>query len=1337
MRTIQIGIGLSFVFAVFATGVADGQPYYFNHFQVENGLSNNSVECSIQDDDGFLWFGTINGLNRFDGYTFRKYYHDPADSTSIGSNFIRCLYNDHHGMIWVGTNKGVYTFDKFREKFSLVRPLPKGNTTEILCGGRDRFWFIIDQYVYCLDPSTGKARPYPMNGRWPAATWISITPGQSLWVSTTDGCLRKYLPEKDSFYVFSTYRKNTGPLPVSIEKIYPMNDSSFLIGTKDEGVKVFDTRTGVYRDIITFNEERTGIYVRSFIRRSENEYWIGTETGIYIYNNGTGAVTHLQREYDNPYSISDNVVFAFCRDREGGLWIGTYLGGINYLPDRFVFFQKFFPRPSTPSLSGNAVHEITKDRFGNFWIGTEDGGVDKFSPENGTFVSFKPGTSKGSIAYHNIHGLLATGNELWIGTFEHGLDVLDIATGKVVRHYNAGPGMHDLKSNFIVTIYQTREHQLLIGTWGGLFFYNREADNFSPVPGFAAPIQAILEDDRRVLWCCTQGDGIIYRDPRTGGVGAGMVGHLRYDPGDTSSLNDNHVNGIFEDSRKNLWFATEGGLCKYDRAAGKFTRYTTRDGLPDNLIFRILEDGSLNLWISTSKGLVCFNPDTRDIRVYRRSNGLLSDQFNYNSSYKDADGMLYFGSVKGLIGFNPEQFGKNTAVPPVYITGIQINNKEYTADGQHSPLKESIVYTQAISLPYDQSTVSIDFAALSYIVPENNEYAYKLEGFDKEWTYLKTNRKAYFTKLPPGKYTFKVKGSNSSGIWNEKEAAIGIEILPPYWASSWAYMLYALVFLGLGYFVIRWFAARTAERNRRKIELLEREKEREIYHAKIEFFTNVAHEIRTPLTLIKLPLDKLVKKHAQYPEINENLRTMERNTNRLIDLTNQLLDFRKTETDKFSLNFVKTDISELIRETFSNFQPAAEEKAIHFTLEMPRLSLQAFVDPEAVKKILNNLVNNAIKYGGSKVTVRLLPFSSEDNVFSIETRNDGLLVPYEQKEKIFQPFYRGKGTEKQPGTGIGLPLARSLAELHKGALDLKKPENDLNVFLLVLPIHQDQEFVLQDEEAADVKPDEAPGGGKDPSRPVILFAEDNKEILDFIARELQGEYIVQKALNGKQAMEIVREENIQLVISDIMMPVMDGIELCKAMKTDLEFSHIPIILLTAKNTLHAKIEGLEVGADAYIEKPFVLEHLRAQVSNLLSNRAKIKEYFASNPLVHIRSIGCSKADKQFLEQLDAIIHENLNNAEIDVENLARRMNMSRATFHRKVKALSNLTPHELINISRLQKAASLLADGNYKVYEVADMVGYSLASNFARDFHKQFRMTPTEYVNSRKNLSRI
>jgi DNA-binding response OmpR family regulator/anti-sigma regulatory factor (Ser/Thr protein kinase) len=479
-----------------------------------------------------------------------------------------------------------------------------------------------------------------------------------------------------------------------------------------------------------------------------------------------------------------------------------------------------------------------------------------------------------------------------------------------------------------------------------------------------------------------------------------------------------------------------------------------------------------------------------------------------------------------------------------------------------------------------------------------------------------------------------------------------------------------------------------------------------------------------------MPLEKLIKKKNSNAEIAYNLKTMEKNTNRLIDLTNQLLDFRNTEMDKFSLNFVKTDVSDLLQETYNSFQLAAEEKDIIFKLELPGIALQAYVDPEALKKILSNLFNNAIKYAESKIIIRLKNFNSDDRVFSILIQNDGYIIPFDLKEKIFEPFYRIKETDSQPGNGIGLSLSRSLAELHKGVLDLSKPENGMNIFILSLPIHQEKEFIIHNDEQEAVVEDESHlvENADNALKPEILLVEDNKEILDFISREIAVDYMVRKASNGTEALEILKNGTIQLVISDIMMPVMDGLELCKKIKTNLEYSHIPIILLTAKNSLHAKIEGLEMGADAYIEKPFDFEHLSAQISNLLMNRNKIKEYFASSPLSQIRTIGYTKTDKAFLEKLKQVIDENLINIDIDVERMAKIMNMSRPTFYRKIKALSNLTPHELIHITRLKKAAELLSDGNYKVYEVAAMVGYSLQTNFARDFHKQFGMTPSEYV---------
>jgi len=1318
------------IFLLFHTALS-GQQYYFKHYQVENGLSNNTVRCSLQDKDGFLWFGTLNGLNRFDGYSFKVFRNNPEDSTSIGTNFIICLYADENKTLWIGTNKGVYRYNETGEKFTLVKALPLENINAIQADKKGKLWVMSNADLYSYDPASEKAKAYTPDNIPGVVSSLSITPDSSLWISTSTGLLKKYMPQTDSFMTYEVYEKKGKPVRFLIEKIYPVSNQTFLIGTINQGVKFYDANTKECREVVTYNPDKTEIYAREFIRQSENEYWIGTETGVVIYDVEKNTVKQLKKQYDDPYSLSDNVIYTFCKDREGGLWIGTFFGGLNYYPKQYTAFEKFFPEYSVPSISGNAIHEICKDRYGNLWVGTEDAGLNKIDLQKRTFSYFKPTGAAGSVTYHNIHGLLATGNELWIGTFEHGLDVMDIRTGKVIRHYSAGPDSNSFKGNFIITIYQMRSSDLLIGTWKGLFKYNRITDNFSPFAFFNSEIQALLEDDEGTLWACTLGNGVLYYNPKTL-----QKGNLQYEAGNSNSLSNNHVNGVFEDSRKNLWFATEGGLCKYDRYKKVFTRYTTKNGLPDNLIFRILEDDSKKLWISTSKGLVCFDPDAESMRTYTQSNGLLSDQFNYNSSFKDADGRMFFGSVKGLISFNPAEFIKNTSTPPVYITGFQVNNKELTVNNTKSPLKESITYTRSITLPYDQSTFSIDFAALSYTVPEMNEYSYRMVGLDKDWTYLKSNRKAYFTKLSPGKYTFKVKGSNSSGVWNEKEAALEINISPPFWASIWAYIFYASLCISIAYILIRNYLARAEEKNRRKIEVLEMEKEREIYHAKIEFFTNVAHEIRTPLTLIKMPLDKLIKKENNNIEINDNLKMMEKNTNRLIDLTNQLLDFRKTETDKFSLNFVKTDISDLLRETYSGFKPAAEQKNLNFKMELPGLSLQAYVDPEALKKILSNLFNNAIKYAETEVFARLRPFSSEDKFFTIEIKNDGYVIPYDQKEKIFEPFYRIKETEKQPGTGIGLPLSRSLAELHKGVLDLKHSENKLNIFVLTLPMHQEKEFNLHNDEPAMQEAEESKPDKEEnihSTNPIILFVEDNKEILDFTCKELASDYTVYKALNGAEALEILKVENIQLVISDIMMPVMDGLELCKKIKTNLEYSHIPIILLTAKNTLHSKIEGLEVGADAYIEKPFSFEHLQAQISNLLSNRNKIKEYFASSPLVHIKSIGYSKTDKNFLEKLNAVIDENLTTTDIDVEHLAKIMNMSRPTFYRKIKALSNLTPHELINIAKLKKAAALLAEGNYRVYEVASMIGYSLQTNFARDFHKQFGMTPTEYMNNRQS----
>jgi ligand-binding sensor domain-containing protein/signal transduction histidine kinase len=1047
-------------FLLLFAGTLSGQSYDFRHFQVENGLSNNAVICSLQDRKGFLWFGTKDGLDRFDGYSFKIFRSDPDDPGSLGSNFIRSLYEDPDGALWIGTENGLYRRDDTTETFSLLPGTRDGQIVAIQNDGKGSLWFISGLTLFRYNEVTQKLVFYN-SARYFEATSLCRSSDGALWISTPRGELEKYDPVQNTFSACNIFSHSPRIFNPWIEKIYGTSNGAILIGTSIHGAKLFDISTASCRDILTFNPDKTEVFARNFVETAIDQFWIATESGVFIYDRKTGALTNLRKKYNDPYSLSDNAVYTFCRDKEGGIWAGTYFGGVNYYPKQYHSFRKIFAKSGENSLSGYVVREIHQDGSGNLWIGTEDAGLNKLDTATGLFEHFQPSGANGSISYTNIHGLLVDGNELWIGTFEHGLDVLNIKTGTVTRHYSEGSGEHSLKSDFIYCIYKTAGGEILLGTTRGAYTYNRKTDNFTLLPGM--PVynwySSLLKDDEGIIWGGTYGFGVNYYDTRTK-----KSGHYRYEAGNRHGLSSDRVNSIFQDSEKNLWFATEGGLCKFIRASGDFKRYTTANGLPTNFILSLLEDEKKNLWISTSKGLVCFNPRTELLDTYTKDNGLLNDQFNFSSAYKDRNGRMWFGSVKGMISFLPSAFIKNSFIPPVYITGFQVYNKDLAIAKKGSPLKRSITYTDRIVLNYNQSTFSIDFASLSYTAPEMSEYAYKMEGLDKDWTYLKTNRKAYFTELSPGKYLFKVKASNSSRVWNERESTLAIEILPPWWASPWAYTLYILAGAWLIYFFIRNYHHRVEEKNRRRMEHLETAKEKEILNAKIEFFTNVAHEIKTPLTLIKGPLENVVRKAGSVPEIKDSLRIMERNTNRLIDLTNQLLDFRQTEIKGFGLNFVNANISELMEDTWLSFRPLAEKKGLRFLINLPSSRLFASVDIDAFNKILSNLFSNAVKYAKSEVYVCLLPFTEQDHFFTIEIKNDGYLIPYEMKEKIFEPFFRLKETEKQKGTGIGLALSRSLTQLHKGLLDLKKPAGDnLNVFFLTMPFRQDHEFNLYHE----------------------------------------------------------------------------------------------------------------------------------------------------------------------------------------------------------------------------------------------------------------------------------
>lgn len=1294
---------------------------YFKNYQVDEGLSSNTITIIFQDKNGFIWLGTRNGLNRFDGYHFRGYKNDKNDPLSIGSHSISALCDDEEGRLWIGTYDGIYRYDYTTDGFIQISAEYQF-IQDLTRDAGNNIWFISGQKLYKIENSLKPQKPKAIPIKLGDAVSLNINSGRNeLWIADSRGNIGKYNLKGEEIASYNTTAINNG-LPINtIKKIHTINDSTALLGTMNN-LYLFRMHQQSLEPLLP---GKKSYQVHTILHEKEKIYWIGTETGLYIYNLSDQTLREIQKEYGNPYALTDNVVYALHKDREGGIWIGTFSGGINYYSPDLNRFAKYYPNAGRNHISGNIVHEICEDDYGNIWIGTEDGGVNKLNRKSGQISSYLPGKGQGSISYQNIHGLIAAGNELWIGTYEHGLDVMDIRTGKVIRHYNTETYPGKLNGNFIVSLYRSPDNKVLVGTWNGLMEYDRKHDQFIADTFFTIPIQSMITDHNNIFWVASYGEGVYWRNNNTG-----ETGKIRHDPSKKEGLISNFVNNVYQDSKKNIWFCTESGLVKMDYATRKFTPVKTGD-LTDYQVFRIIEDDFGKYWITTSKGLIYIDEEKEKIKLFTTADGLLSEQFNYNSAHKGSDGRIYFGSVKGMISFNPAEYKDPAYSAPVFITAIRINNKEYKRHHQSDPRYASVISAKSITLPYDSSNIVFDVACLSYITPEKNEYLYKMEGVDPDWIYLNNNRSIYYTKLPPGYYTFTVKGGRSVEGENISSAKIQLIILPPWYQSNMAILSYILIALGIVYLILRYYYLAVNEKNKRKFEILERAKEREVHHAKIEFFTHIAHEIRTPLTLIKLPLDKLIAELNAHPLYGENLNMMKKNTQRLIELTDQLLDFRKAEAEKFKLNFVKTDINALIKETTGEFLPAAEQRNLNLRLEMPRVSLYAFIDPEAFRKIISNLINNAVKYADKNIVVKLYPFNSDAEYFETGIISDGPQIPENLKERIFEPFYRIKDSQKQPGTGIGLSLAKSLAELHNGKLELSNEGITENRFLLTIPIHQEEEIILETEEE-DRKAAATPEH-EDDGKIKILIVEDQKEIVSFLQQELKDEFGIFPAYNGKEALEILEKENISLIISDIMMPVMDGIELTKRIKRDLQFSHIPVVLLTAKNSLDSKIEGLEAGADAYIEKPFSLEHLTAQINNLLANRLMIREYFSKSVPAPIKSVSISQPDKEFIETLHRKIYENLSDPALDVDSLSRMMNMSRSTFYRKIKSISDLTPNELIMMSRLKKAAELLLEGKYIIKEVVMMVGYSNSSNFSRDFSRHFGMSPSQYISVHKN----
>lgn len=1294
---------------------AEERQYIFRSIDVDYGLSQNSVMDIIQDRTGFIWFGTKDGLNRYDGLEIRRF--SPVNAIP-GNEYITSLCEDDSGNIWIGTSAGICIYfpayekeERFLESTSDGMRI-NGNVGSLQKSPSGEIWGAVQGTgFFKYDISCGELAILKSD----ASGNISYEKAGNLCFNAKGGC---YADTGDgNIYISEDGLATLKPMLDSPEfKNRKINKMAILYYSKlfictVQGLFCINLSSGEI-DEIDLGMERF-LHVHDIINMPDGEIWVGTDTGIVILGTDMRVKRYLLPEWGDFNSPKDISTYSFCLDREGGLWTGTYFGGAGYYPKDYTHIKRYYPISYSEHF-GQRVREIVPAADGTLWVGTEDRGLVHFFPESGKYIPVRH-----PYISDNVHGLCLDGKYLWIGTYDRykGLIRYDTETGRVKRYPSAGYEIY--------SICRKNDGTLLLGTTCGLKIYCSKTDRFVADSSVNVHINDIFQDSSGNLWIATNTAGVYVQDALSS-----EWKHFRYEETDTSSLAADMALSIFEDSRSRIWISTQGGgVCRYIAASDSFERYFSQSGIPYSTVYRIEEDDRGSLWLTTNNGLVMFNENTGVSSVFTVEDGLLSNQFNYSSSCMDSTGRIWAGCIKGLISFRPSAITDDTYVPPVVFTSFSIYNKPVEIGGHDSPLDKSITLADRLDLSASQSTFSIKAAMINFRSPRQKEMYYMLEGYDHEW-YPVLNNTISYTRLSPGKYTLKISGGREKTSVKELE----IRVRPPFYLSTWAFILYVVGLAALSLYIYK----RTRQKQAETLERMEQEKIRELYVAKFDFFTSIAHEIRTPLSLISGPLESMKKDLVKNDKaaLDEDLNMISQNAGRLTELINQLLDFRKAEQGGFVPNMSVYDIPALVKDVFGKFSGASRHSGIKMSLILPEKKFTAVVDREAMVKIISNMLSNAVKYA-KNFAILELKLDKPAGEFRIILSNDGKIIPADMREKIFQPFVQYINTcdAAQAGTGIGLSLARSLAELHRGSLKMDS-DHTVNRFICTIPLPAGTATI----DTPPISQTQTDTGGTKSDfegttgRKSVLIVEDNRDMQSFIARQLAEIYGVNTASDGMEAKSILEKEGCQfdLVISDVMMPRMDGFVLCEWIKKNLQTSHIPVVLLTAKTDMGSKITGLGYGADFYIEKPFSVAYLMTSISNILENRERLKRHFAASPFGSALSLLNSKTDEKFLSDLDSYISEHIEDPKLSVSDLADAACMSPSNLFRKLKGAVGMAPVEYLQLQRLKKAAALLLEQKYTIAEVSLMSGFNSNTYFTLCFKKQFGCTPSTFIKNNK-----
>jgi len=1352
-----VKLSISILIFVFFVAPLFSQDIKIGHLSSEDGLPSNTINTIIQDSEDFMWFGTGYGLSCFDGYNFSNFKYAIDDTLTLGNNVIKCLYEDKDQNIWIGTEDGLNRFNRNKHVIERIvgfdgihirSILPIQNNTLLI--GTDAHGLIR------FNPSTGLQGQFIYS---PKTSSISSNTVFSLAYDATRGIL---VGTQNGLDVFNPHTEAFEHIisHVSVEHLDFYNDSSIFIGISEPGY--YYKWSHHQPDKIVLPHELSDSKVSSILDTKDRE-WMGFASNgvIYRYKNNADKV-HLLYNKHNPNRISSNAFTCFYKDKWGNVWLGTFDGGVNFIDKEGSKFtcirDNFLPN----GLRNNRVRSIYQDSDGDIWVGTKvEGTLSKFDRNTFEFEHYLTDNTLDESDHYISCITEHRPGELWVGTF-NGLYLFNKKDGSYTIKKNIPTDSNTISSNQICALLKDSDilyigHQNL-----GLDAYNTSTNtiiNYLPSKQFSsisnAKVRVLFKDSQQNIWVGTM-NGLNKFDQNTGTF-------QRYlkNQNDSSSISGNDILCIYEDENKNFWVGTKYGLNLMNRNDGTFKAYSTENGLADNSINAIYAADDGGLWLVTHVGVSKFNPLTNEVRNYNSFDGISSKELAQYAHCITSDGEILFGSNNGLTLFDPNKITHNENLPNVILTDFKIANKEVKIGDSDSPLSKHISQSENIVLSYKQTFVSFEYVAINYSSTENNRYAYMMEGLEDDWNYVGTKREVSYTNLSPGKYTFRVKASNNDGVWNQEGTSLHIMVLPPPWLSIWAYIIYLVAII----FLLVIFRNVTISRAKA-------EKEHEHNQQNLKFFINVSHEFRTPLTLILNPVKKILYSE-NLDETKEQAQYIKLSTNKLLNLVNQLLDFQKTDLGHLPLRVVNADIVHFSSKIFTLFKPVGTSKQISMSFQCDEASLNIWFDPDKYDKILTNLLSNAIKYtrpGGSiglsiqKVKVlndqpKFFSLTKGKTVDYVEIKLEDTGRGFNSKQisHVFERFY--SKDNNRTGVGIGLNYTKSLVELHGGSITVDSIEGEGSTFLVRLPLgkeHLKEEqlcndtFVLPEDYfeshhleslnydilTADTIIDDRPEAEhkdvlqKGMKLPVLLLVEDNKQLRQQLKKKLSDQYRIIEASNGKDGWEKVRKFVPDIVVSDVMMPIMDGIQLCKEIKNNDEMCHIPIILLTARGNVEHRVEGYEMGADEYISKPFHMEVLETRIHNILnSRRLLLNKFMSTENAISSKAIATNNQEKLFLDKLTQIILKNISDLDFGLTEIQEELGISRSNFHYKINKLVGTSPSVFVRTIKLKYAAELLKKENYNIKEISYISGFKNPSYFNQVFKEVYNTTPQTYRN--------